>query len=753
MYITKNISKSLMLVLSLILAFFCLLGLTSCSINRVDGVTLKSFKTEKDAYNYNEKLTFVLEFENDKNFTINSVVINGKTYSVLTSDNSYRLVYVMDDELKYTVLTDIYTLSKFTYTKTVDNVPETVSVKTNAKCVITHEFTVTDDFKLTNYTIVPKEGEENEFFINEKVIVTINVENTEGYKVSKFEFKYYVGEEYYDEVSSAVYSKDASQNNTHFILELTLPEEANIYNIVLASVWYAKDTQFVTCDFTKQETSITTKTLDVQKRQIEVLSMELYALSDNIIEKDINLRSYTDETSTIDLKIKIKNESNLKITALVINDQTYGESAMSLNSTSPVFKVTTIKLSIKSSASTTEGNISVCKIELQKIRFIDKTSTELLIPVEISSSIYIYDKVINSVEDLKYLKIDETTKTITGNYILGKDITLSDSYHRGFFAGYTFNGLLEGNGHKIQFSSDATISTIPMFESIGEQGVIKNIYFSQLIVKNSNAVANVNNGTLKNVQFNVSLNHVPLATQSQDIRGGLFGINNGTISDVLLDGSLSITGSNVHNVPYKFSLVADTNNGNIVRVVNNVKKIEAASTMRHSFVFLTSRENNGTINTVIYTLYGVSLDQYEGVALVTDSLENGENATYKNVYISSTFLDKVQSAHSTDYPDYDSSWSLTEKITWLCKGIYDAGKQIAFSIINNEIPEGDVPEWITFNQDLCPVKYATEADLGYDSSDREAEITFYSVLGFASGGIDSFWKYSTSTIGFSWKIN
>lgn len=714
--------------------------LTSCSQKNSDTIEVKSFSTEKEYYDYKEVITFAIRFENEKNYVINAVEINKKTYPVICSDQDYSLVYVTNENLVFTIGNENYSLTSFTYTKTKDNKDSLVTEKCSFKCYVVHSLIVTDDIKLKEYTLTSS-SEDGKHYINEKASVVMTLENDNAYEVSKVDVEF-VGTSDNEFVQTIVlFAKNAENDFTRYKFDIELPEKADTYSFSIKQVYYTKNSRLTVCEFKEAGKA----SIEILKREVEVMALEIDKTnnSDNVFV-DVNGETYTDAKNAVNLKIKLRNQSAVKIKSVIINGQEYIIKDTMI-STNTVSKVSTIKVGIKLSAAATTGKLSSYQIELQSIRFYDKTSNQLTMPVKNNIKLNVYDKIINKASDLAFMKYDETTKTISGNYILNDDIVVSKADKGKFFEGYVFNGLLEGNGHSISFSSDMGKIEKPLFEKISDVGTIKNLNIKLGVFYNSNVFANYNSGTLKNIESSVSILHNPLSTQVQNIRGGLVGTNDGNILDILLKGNIEITGSNINNIAYGFSLIADTNNGNINRVVNNIYSIKAGSAMGNCLLFLTSRANNGTINAIVYTFQNVDLDKVKPVMLVTDSLEVGDKAVFSDVFLSSAFVEKVGLKNELKL-DYSSKWWQTVNI--FVKNAADTVK----SWFTGDSGTVEYNYWVTFNQDKCEVEIVTPTELGYTTS-KEHAIAFYSSLLFASGGYDNFWQYNTGQIHFNYLLN
>lgn len=123
----------------------------------------------------------------------------------------------------------------------------------------------------------------------------------------------------------------------------------------------------------------------------------------------------------------------------------------------------------------------------------------------------------------------------SGNYVLGKDITISESYSKG-----EFSGTFDGNGHTVTLNG----TTNGVFESTATSAVIQNLavegtvsggqYISGIVGKNA--------GTIKNCKNAANV------TSTGRYVGGIAGKTTGSISECYNIGMITstYTGSRGH---------------------------------------------------------------------------------------------------------------------------------------------------------------------------------------------------------------
>ena len=179
----------------------------------------------------------------------------------------------------------------------------------------------------------------------------------------------------------------------------------------------------------------------------------------------------------------------------------------------------------------------------------------------------LYANKIMTVEDLKALKDSNDS------YVLGADIDLSIEDNWQPIEG--FKGLLNGGGYKITnlTISAANEENLGLFKTL--EGTVKNVTFENVSitsrgnVKTAGAVAGTNNGVIKNVVVEGSIN-----TPYYDNVGGIAGINNNKI--VNCENNAIVTGKeNVGGISgtllLKESGLADNNtNYGEIKGTNNV---------------------------------------------------------------------------------------------------------------------------------------------------------------------------------------
>lgn len=724
---------------------FSLIGLASCNNRDNSEVSVISFKTTESSYAYKDVLTFEIKFKNNKNHVINTVKINNKNYPVICSDERYDLVYVTDSTLIFVPGGETFKLNGFSYTLSSKEGEQIIEIETSKTCYVNYAVKEDNDIKLINYT-VESQSDDKEFYINESVDITVNLDNPDKYPVSKFIFEYLDNEgKCIEQVEKLVFSSDSKNDYSVYSFTMKIFSQSGDYKLHLNSIYYTKGTALVNAKITEEYDAVSNLNLKINKRQVQIMDLSFNELSDKKIYTDLNNKTYIDSNAEISLVAKIKNESNLQVKGLVINGTTYNINKDMIQ-TNTMTNIQTIKFNVKVSSKAEEGNINTCSFVLTKVRLQDNQTTEFSVPVEAELKIYVYDKIIKDASDLDKMTINEETKTITGNYILANDITISKNLHGKLLSDYSFNGFLEGNGKTIKFASDLSLNEKPLFETIGETGVIKNVKFTQAIFKNSNMFANINNGIIKNVETITNTIHKPSNAQTETIRGGLVGINNGTISDINLKGGLEIQQPYNIDARYHFSMVAYQNNGNIFRIVNNIVDITAHESLNNSFVYLTCYENNGTIAQVVYLLNNISVDNFKPLILVTDSYKSSEDAVFANIYLNYEFIEKVAKKKNFDLSTPDSFLSVLGNL-------FDLVNETAFKALTGQLKEDEYCPWLTFNQEKCELNYATPEDLGLKNPTSGKALVFYSRLGFGSGGTDEFWSYNMSSPKFDFTIN
>lgn len=715
---TKTIKcLSIGAILSL-LGIVSITGLTSCS--EKSEVTLESFRAEKNSYEENEQITFAITFDNSNSYAINSVVINGETYSTTSSDLTYRTVFVANENLKYSSSSSTFMLTSFTYTKN----GELVTQGEGSIVTLSRAISITgNDVTLLSYDIVPENGT-GQFFVNEKAKLKVILDNKNKYQVSKFviAFKDSDGNTK-KEWQIPVYTKNAEQDNSIYNADVTIPEISGDYTMSLEKIYYTKNSSLVYSEPSKTtvedgKTNLALKNVSVNVHEIEIVTL---SFEGDKIYTDFKGDNYTDESNTINLKVKLKNDSKATIKNVTINGTKYASKDFTSIWLSG-YNYLTIPTKIKASAE--EGSIKKAVFEISSVQYTKADAVngvEYSEPISSETSLYVYDKVIKSAKDFDSLKV--TNGIITGSYILGSNVTVGSGETTNLFNNRIFNGYLEGNGKLISFKEDLANTSVPLFKSISEKAIIRNTSLAAVNLKNTTVLAETNNGTINNVAITGTLYHQPLSTQEQTIRGGLVGVNNGMIADIDMNLTLNISGSNINKTKYKFSYICDTNNGTIRRIVNKSTRIDYtydSSSQSNQYVFMVTRENNGAVETAINTNNNFNSDIY----YVYGFDKVGNTATFSNMYINEKLLSTMaqqllgQGATTSDLLSNVSSTTGTVGSSEYNILIKNIGSKNNF-------------------------KYALESDLGYDAKAYDYSKNFYSALGFEGNGETSFWSYAS----------
>lgn len=194
---------------------------------------------------------------------------------------------------------------------------------------------------------------------------------------------------------------------------------------------------------------------------------------------------------------------------------------------------------------TTEKNYT--KYDTNEISYIDDGTYEVYViaydkvgniatsevkTVEVEGWIEIWNE-----EDLRNVK-----NNLNRNYIVMADIEVTNDWEPlANDSSTTFNGKLDGDGHKITGIAieNRGLDYQGLFYRIGTGGKVSNLKLECDIVANNNcigAIAGTNNGTIENIEAKVNI------TVTGNCIGGIVGENRGTIKNVKVSGTISGNG-------------------------------------------------------------------------------------------------------------------------------------------------------------------------------------------------------------------
>lgn len=696
--------------------FTTLILLVSCSNNKNTNIEVLNFQSQESEYFPDDSIVFEITFENPSNYKITNVKINNKQYEI-SLNNSNTTGIVEDAELKYSESKQLYTLNSFTYEyeengqtkiKDVEVLGKTCIINTKVQqgndidfssfqmSTIKDQYTYgKDDFKISASIEYAKDYFEagTEIVIRRiyfKIYTcTLTGENLEVNLASEKLISYGIGE-----------NLTINENKQSVNFEFNMPNDAinviktyGYFKIVPYSIEYTNENKYPgrLLSATAKENTDNNIILEVIAPEFEVLEYRISNIYDeegitakfNDIEKNI----ITEKGNVVETSIRIKRANGIEgsdISYIKINGQIIKPTS---KQTTGIYSTAKFKFTIsKASKGIEEFRVDVEEIGFENNQvFVYPSKIE---PTDNYKKIVVYDVVAQSSNDLLNLSSEDSI-------FLANDISYTQNTNNILYNNKDYNGVFEGNGKSIIAINIINLNK-PMFEEIGENAIIKNLNIRSSNT-NCNAIANVNNGTFKNISLSQTSNYSNSNYAKNS--SGLFGINNGTIHDLKierLDFTFKVTSGDTD-----YSLIADINNGEIKRIVigdiygmsNNAGSAEKTN------IYMISRENHGTIESLVvesdnlssitemakfvkftFNFYSAINDGNEGTSYVNELLVN---------------------------PDYTSS-------------------------TNN---------YINLSKDVINV---SRASLGIGTIDTLEKSKFYSSLGFMNDGIYNFWNINES---------
>lgn len=160
--------------------------------------------------------------------------------------------------------------------------------------------------------------------------------------------------------------------------------------------------------------------------------------------------------------------------------------------------------------------------------------------------------------------------SLSGNYVLGSNISLSGAWTPLGDSTTQFSGIFDGLGHTVSnISVSSSVTNSGLFGYTNASSIIRNVGVSGGTVGGSSSaggLVGLNNGKIYNAYATATING------NNGIAGGLAGINNGTIYNAYATGSVSsdgsstggLVGSNSSTIYNTFATGSVTNNGGFV---------------------------------------------------------------------------------------------------------------------------------------------------------------------------------------------
>ena len=585
--------KIFTMVCALFVGLGGIIGLTSCHESD-SGIEVKSFSSDKQTYIKDEDIHFSIGIKADENYTILTAEIKPDSSDAFTIDLNSEDNYVYSGIQKYDGVSTKYSLRTIGYTRIVNESDvEADSLEVRGFSVSTRiDSNNNSGVELTKMTVTnPEENED--YYIGQKINVSLEFKNPNNMKINNFYFEYSTAEKDFPITVSNVDFK----NLTNYSFEVDLPsiESYGEGELKLTGVDFINPTS-LKIENTKLAITDTTPTckLNLKLREFSlskidfVLSGLKYSTIDGI---------YTFEKGTsIPINIEIYDPNRIKFKIVTINGTNYKPVSSTYNTVS---KTTLIKVNVSPSSKT--DTLDLIDIKIEKISY---TSSDNSVTLNYSPSssisnkkIYAVNKLISSKEDLTQLF---NSSEITGyNLVTSKIDMLNSGFHTS-----SLKGTIDFAGNIISNYK----ATLPMFDTIQETGVIKNLSLKNATVSTSNDSLNscaclfaytnnglINNIKINNLNFNANSIHNYLdedGSHYTEIALVKTNETNGIITNLDITASLYSTGTD--SLFYDYSFLFIENKGTIAYVYSYFTSLSTIGNGKTGF-YLTGRKNSGSL--------------------------------------------------------------------------------------------------------------------------------------------------------------
>lgn len=580
--------------------------MTSCSDK--EDFAVKSFTTEYSSYTEGDVLNFTITLTNDEKYDVVSCIINDKSYSSVSEAGLTKEKYKVATDLTYDSTTT-YTLKEITY---VDSNSNSHSLAVNKKTSAYATVNTKSDVQVKSLSLESKENDS--IYVGDTLEATVELD-----KIAKNVVIYGFYIEFIDTNGNTETEKvniiDDEKSST-YKFDVEMPEMAGSVTAKVTDIDYAKNTEF------KSLTNIASTPCAFTASIHEMTVISASVSADSTLPTDVNNKSYFDSSSKIKLKITLQNESDLDVSRICISGQTVDintKNSKEYQKLDPSKRITITKeISLNNVSSPT-------KLTLDSITYTKNGTARTIGETLLDEDYYYYDKIIKSASDFDKMKVDTTTKKITGRYILANDITLTGS-EKYLFNDYTMNGTIEFNGHML--SSNKAYKK-PMFEKISESGCVQNLNVGYGTT-NSSAICKMNYGAIENIKLSNSvyvttsssvdsLITAPALCETNSFSGKIKNIEFASI----LEGNKSC-----------FSLIGN-NYGDVRNVVINPNSI----TLANNILLALPEANYGTVSSV-----AVLVEKWFNNVTADDVSKQNTllliytpEATYKNIVVNSNF--------------------------------------------------------------------------------------------------------------------
>lgn len=635
--------KIFTIVSTLLIGIGTVIGLGSCSKN-TDSVEVKSFTTDKTAYIEGEDIIFDIGISADSNYTILTAEIKPDSADAFTIDLLSDDGYHYTGKKTYDGSSIQYTLKTigFTYIKDEDIHSDSLEVRGfNIKTLTSDDDS--SNIALSSMTISNPENNAD-YYIGQTINVFLKFNNPDEAKISGFTFTYS------NETSGDITISKSNvvfSNPTEYEFEIELPGDAyGAGKLTLTKIVYinTKTLKATTTTLSNEKTVSCDLTLKVREITLQSINLSVTGLSNYTTVDGV----YTFEKgTTLPISLNVYNPNRNTIIGVTINGTNYFPASSTHNS---ITEVTSLKVNVAPSTAT--ATLDLIEIKVEKIEF---NTGNLTINYKPSSSITgvkirSVNKIISSKEDLQVLFANGT---VTGYNLVTKSIDLGNSC----LHASKLEGTLDFQGNLLSNYK----TTKPMFDTITETGVLKNIYMNQVTVSTTDDLTNyysgllttTNNGLINNIKIsnlkliaNASHNHLKEGNKYYT-EIGLVKTNSETGVIKNLDIATTLYSTGVDGLFYDYSPIFVENYGQIACVYTYITSVSTLSDLKTGF-YLSGRINQGTLSGLIFD-FNCSEEQLTTTLLYTQPKDGN---TSGSIITNQTLLNLYKSKF--DIPEWDN---------------------------------------------------------------------------------------------------
>lgn len=630
-----------------------LLGLTSCT-NNTNLIEVKDFTTDKTYYVKDETVTFDITIKvKDSDVTVLAADIesnnNDQKFTVaLTSNDNYHFT----GSSTYDGTTTRFKLTKveFSYIDSKNNLVASEITVRNLSSGNIGENEGTNSSNIYLKSININNPEKNDiYYIDQQINVMLSMNNPYERKITYFEFKLnsVYGEHTFSD--TLTYNNADFLKYDYFDFELTLPSD-----IIGDATLTLTKVKYIDSKLKEQTLELNSGELKsefkIDRRGVTYQSIELGNLG-SVKNTTYNGLKTVESGTSLPIKITLLNEDLMIPTVAKVNGTEYKLNSSNYT-TNSISKTTVINLTIGAptvnSSQISKVDIKLEKITLQK----NKDLTVNYTPNENSVkpvSLYVVNKLITSKEDLESLF---ATSNVTGYNLVTSNIDMQNtSLHAS-----TLSGTLDFQGKTLSNWQ----STKPMFDTISESGVLKNISVQNVRIsteensKYSGFLARTNNGLINNIKIS-NLKQVANSTHhyfddSKTMVGTKLGLvetngSTGMLTNIDMTTEFTLTWTSGYNVHY--APIFTYNYGQVAYINFTGKSFTYNASVAFTEEFeLLGKTNEGTITSVIFDITSDASHITTALYHLTPREDNG---TTTNIFVSELTVKKALTGSNEDF--------------------------------------------------------------------------------------------------------